>query len=121
MTVDSIVVRDLRVETHIGVTEEERATPQTVLIDLDIGVDLRPAGNSDDLTDTIDYSAVTGEVAALAAAESTQLLEHLAERIAEVLLSHSGVMTVTVDIAKESPPVAENVGRIAVRVERQAP
>lgn len=117
---DSIVVKDLRLDTRIGVTDEERESPQPVLIDLELGLDLQTAGRSDRLTDTLDYAAVTEEVAGLVRSGSRDLLEHLAEGIAEVLLAHKGVMTVTVDIAKETPPIAENVGRIAVRIERQA-
>ena len=117
---DSIVIKGLRLDTHIGVTEEERKAPQTMLIDLEVGLDLRAAGESDRVTDTLDYALVTDEVAGLVRSESRQLLEHLAEEIAGVLLAHKGVLTVSVDIAKERPPIAENVGRIAVRIERQA-
>ena len=117
---DSIVVSGLRLDTHIGVTEEERASPQPVLIDLEVGLDLQPAGKSDRLSDTLDYGAVTEEVSELVSTGSRQLLEHLAEGIAGILLAHKGVLTVSVDIAKESPPIKENVGRIAVRIERQA-
>ena len=118
--VDSIVIQGLRLDTHIGVTEEERETPQFVLIDLEVDLDLRAAGESDRVTDTLDYGIVTDEVAALVRSGSRRLLERLAEEIAGVLLAHMGVLTVSVDIAKESPPITENVGRIAVRIERQA-
>ena len=117
---DSIVIKGLRLDTHIGVTEKERATPQFVLIDLEVGLDLRTAGESDRVTDTLDYAVVTDEVGGLVRSGSRQLLEHLAEEIAGILLPHKGVLTVSVDIAKESPPITENVGRIAVRIERQA-
>lgn len=115
---DSIKIHGLRVDTHIGVSEEERSQPQTVLIDIDLEVDLRQAGDTDQLEHTIDYAEIASSVGQLVRSESVRLLEHLAEKIARVLLATKGVMTVTVEIAKDSPPVEENVDRIAVRIER---
>ena len=118
---DSIKVHGLRVDTHIGVSGEERSQPQAVLIDIDLRVDLSQAGRTDRLEHTIDYAMLVSSVAQLVRSEPVHLLEHLAEKIAEVLLTTKGVMTVTVEIAKESPPVEENVDRIAVRIERHKP
>ena len=115
---DSINIRGLRVDTHIGVSREERSQPQAVLIDIDLQADLSQAGDTDQLEDTIDYATMVSSVAQLVSSESVRLLEHLAEKIARVLLETKGVKTVTVEIAKESPPVGENVDRIAVRIER---
>lgn len=115
---DLIKIHGLRVDTHIGVSEEERSEPQAVLIDIDLQADLRQAGDSDELEHTIDYAAITSSVGQMVRSESVGLLEHLAEKIARVLLETKGVITVTVEIAKETPPVKENVDRIAVRIER---
>ena len=115
---DFIRIHGLWVETHIGASDEERANVQPVLIDLDIGSDLRAAGRSDDLGDTINYAELTTRVAELVADQEVSLLEHLAERVADSVLGVEGVQTVCVQIAKETPPVVENVRNIAVRIER---
>lgn len=115
---DSIVVRDLRVQTHVGATEEERSHPQLVIVRLEIAVDMLRAGQTDDLADTVDYGRVTSEVAKLVSTSSCALLEHLAEKIAGHIAAIPGVNGVTVEIAKDSPPIEEDVGEVAVRIER---
>lgn len=115
---DAISISGLRVQTHVGVTPEERAEPQEVLIDVTMLVDLRRAADSDALEDTVDYAKATTQVARVVEASRANLLEHLAGRVAEALLGMPGVVSVKVEIAKESVPVGENVHRIAVRIER---
>jgi len=116
---DRIVIRDLRVATRIGVSEEERATPQWVLVSVELEADLRSASESDDIGETINYHSVTTEIAALVRSTTCSLLEHLAEKIASRMSKIEQVHGVTVEIAKESPPVQEDVGSIVVRIERQ--
>lgn len=115
---DFIKIHGLWVETHVGATEEERAVSQPVIIDVDLGTDVSAAGASDDLADTIDYAEVTTLVAGLVSSKNVKLLEHLAEEVAGALLALEGVQTVLVQIAKETPPVRENVRNIAVCIER---
>ncbi len=115
---DTIKIEGLWVETHVGATDGERAAVQPVLIDLAIEADLRAAGRSDNLTDTINYAEVTTMVAGVVAESNVKLLEHLAEQVAEAVLALEGVRAVSVEIAKETPPVVENVRNIAVRLER---
>lgn len=115
---DRISIRDLRLTTSIGVTEEERAAPQWVRVTVELHTELKAAGLSDDLAHTIDYHRTTTEIAALVESSSCALLEHLAEKIATRMSTIDGVHGVTVEIAKESPPVEEDVGAITVRIER---
>ena len=115
---DSIIVRQLLVETRVGATEDERARPQPVTIDIEIATDLRRAGGSDDLADTVDYGAVTSGVAKLAEDSSCALLEHLAAKIAAHIAAIPHVDGVTVEVAKVSPPIDEDVGGVAIRIER---
>lgn len=116
---DAIVVKDLLLEGYIGVPEEERAQPQNVLVSFTLDLDLSAAGRSDDLSDTLDYGALISGVEGVVQGEAVKLIEHLAERVAGFLLDLPGVEKVTVEIAKESPPVPQTVGRVAMRVERQ--
>ncbi|MBW3595237.1 MAG: dihydroneopterin aldolase [Actinobacteria bacterium] len=118
MTGDRITISDLRVSTRVGVTDEERSEPQTVLVDLELFVDLHAAGTSDDLRDTVDYDRVATGVAELVRSSETNLLEALAESIARHVCTFTRVERVTVGVAKASPPVEEDVGPIAVRITR---
>lgn len=115
---DRIVVEGLIVPMRVGVTDEERREPQDVRLDLELHLPLAAAGRSDDLAQTVDYSAVTGEIARLVSGLEARLLEHVAERVAEALLRSPGLERVTVRIAKVLPPVPERVEAISVRIER---
>jgi len=116
---DLVTVRGLRVTTQIGVTEEERAQPQNVLIDVTIELSGEAAANSDDLDHTVDYNDLVTEVEALAAGGERRLLERLAGEICDLVLRRYGVPGVTVEVAKESPPVTQDVAGISVRLERR--
>lgn len=115
---DRIAIEGLRVETHVGATDDERAVPQVVFIDVEIGADLAESGRTDDLSDTINYAEVVTKAAELVSQSNVKLLEHLCQRVADAVLALEGVQTVAVQIAKERPPVRENVRNIAVRIER---
>lgn len=115
---DHILIQGLRVETRVGWTDEERARPQVVLVDLDLEIDATASARSDDLGDTVDYGAVIAEVAQHVSSREERLLERLAAEVAEMVSARNGVKRVSVEIAKEVVPVPEEVGRVAVRVER---
>lgn len=117
---DRILVAGLRVETRVGWTDEERAQPQTLLVDLDVETDATSSAGSDDLADTVDYATLIGEVARYLSTHEARLLETLAAGVAELVSAMNGVKRVSVEIAKEVVPVPEEVGRVAVRVERPA-
>lgn len=115
---DAIVVSDLVVPALIGVFEEERSQPQNVVVSFEVRLDLRSAGESDDLADTLDYGALVADVAGVVGARPVNLIEHLAERIATFLSGLPRVEGVTVEVAKEQAPIPEDVGRVSMRVER---
>jgi dihydroneopterin aldolase len=118
---DLIRVRDLRLRTRIGVSDEERAVAREVIVDFDLETDTRRAGVSDELADTIDYHQAVVAVAELVENAETRLLEHLAEKIAARLTALSGADEVILEIRKESPPIVEaEVGSVSVRIERRA-
>ena len=115
---DVIQVRGVRVMGVHGVLPEEQERPQPFEVDLDLEVDLRPAGASDQLADTVDYGALSDRVAACVAGESHALLERLAERIAAVAMTDSRVQAVTVTVRKLHPPLAVAVDHVGVRITR---
>ena len=101
-TNDQIIIRDLHLACRVGVTDAERATPQPIVAQLALQVDLTTAGNSDQLNDTVDYEQLTRRLLALAAEEPYALLERLATRISTVCLDFSRVTAVTVRLDKPS-------------------
>jgi len=117
---DCIELRGLRaVGTH-GALPEERVRAQPFEVDLDVDVDLRAAGRSDELGDTIDYGAFTETVVAVVAGPHAELLEHLAERVATAVLNRAGprAKSVTVTVRKLRPPVPADLASAAVRIRR---
>jgi dihydroneopterin aldolase len=115
---DVIAIDDLRVDARVGVTDDERAKPQSLLVSLEIKLDLARAAARDDLSDTIDYDWLATAVADLIRRDEAYLLEHLAGKVADLVSAVKGVQGVTVEIAKESVPTQERVGNVRVRLER---
>ena len=110
-TGDRIYLQDLRVACIIGARPEERRRTQEIGIDLCLHVDLEAPGHSDKLEDTVDYSQLSREIAAMAESSSFHLLERLAEEVAALALSHPKVQRVEVRLSK---PHALPRGRAAV-------
>ena len=118
---DRIELRGLRsVGTH-GVLVEEQERAQPFEVDLDLEVDLRPAGVSDSLADTVDYGAVADVVTAtVAGPRSFALLEALAWHVADAVLDVDHRITgVTVALRKLRPPLAVDIETVGVRVVRR--
>ena len=116
---DCIQLRGLRVVCIVGVLPEERERPQPIELDIDIYTDLSVAGKSDDLTDTIDYGAVTEAATEICLSLQAQLLEHVAQRIADQLLALTPVSAVDLTIKKLRPPIPRDIKSAAVRVVRR--
>jgi dihydroneopterin aldolase len=116
--VDRILIAGLRELGIHGVLPEERVRPQPFEVDVELHVDLAKAGASDDLADTVDYGAVCDAVSKVVSSESYQLLERLAQRIADVCRTDPRVVGVVIDVRKLEPPVAAQVDHVAVRIQR---
>ncbi|HVF75363.1 MAG TPA: dihydroneopterin aldolase [Acidimicrobiales bacterium] len=115
---DVISLRGLRVTGTHGVLAEEQSRAQPFEVDIDVHADLRAAGASDDLDDTVDYGALAEAAARVVAGERHALLERVAERIAEVALGDERVQSVTVTVRKLRPPVPLDIASTAVTVTR---
>ena len=119
-TADRIELRGLQLVGICGVLPEERERPQPLELDIDVYGFLGRAGHSDDLGDTIDYGAICDTVAALVAEAEAQLLEHLADVVAEALLvNYEAIAAVTVTVRKLRPPVPHQLASSGVRVHRE--
>ena len=115
---DAIQIRGVRAMGVHGVLPEEQERAQPFEVDLDLTVDLKSAGASDRLEDTVDYGGVIDAVAACVTGESYALLERLADRIAAVALGDERVSSVTVTVRKLEPPVAAALDHVGVRITR---
>ena len=118
---DRIELRGLVAIGHCGVLPEEQDRAQPLAVDLDIEVDLVKAARSDELAETVDYGAICSIVERVITTERFNLLERLAERIAEVVLGDEGVLGVEVAVRKLRPPVAQQLATCGVRISRSRP
>jgi dihydroneopterin aldolase len=118
---DRIELRGLRVVGTHGVLPEEQRRAQPFEIDLDIDTSLEEAGASDDLTDTIDYGAVSEAAAAVVSGAHADLMEHLAARIVDAVLDVAGprALAVGVTVRKLRPPVPVDLATAAVSITRR--
>ena len=97
---DRIHIRDILVRCIIGLNPEEREKKQDVIISLTLEGDLRKAGESDDLDNTIDYKTIKNRVISFTEANSFLLIERLAHEIAFLCLQHPRVQGVNVILDK---------------------
>ena len=116
-TLDRIHILDLKLRCIVGVFPEERREKQDVILNLTLHADLRKAGSSDDLADTVDYKTIKKKVIALVEASSYQLVERLAERVAEVCLEDRRVKKVEVFL--EKPGALRFARSVGVEIARE--
>ncbi|MBI2705771.1 MAG: dihydroneopterin aldolase [Actinobacteria bacterium] len=115
---DTIELRGLRAMAICGLLPEEQARPQPLLVDVDVEADLSRPGQTDELVDTIDYSAMAAELVRVLTVERFSLLERLAQRLCDVLLVDQRVERVTVRVRKLRPPVPHVLDTTGVRITR---
>jgi dihydroneopterin aldolase len=113
---DIIFLHDLKVDTVIGIWEWERKIRQTVAIDLDMAADIRKAAGTDSVEDTLNYKLVAKRVQQFVADSSFQLVETLAERIAEIIRDEFEVSWVRVKVNK--PGAIRGARDVGVLIER---
>jgi dihydroneopterin aldolase len=98
---DIIFLRELRIETIIGIYDWERETRQTVVIDLEMATDIRQAAATDSIEETLDYKAVAKRLIAFVEESSFQLVETLAESCASIVLDEFAVPWLRLTINKQ--------------------
>ena len=114
---DRICIRDLRVRCILGINQDERHEKQDVVINLTIHTDLRPAGKSDRLEDTVDYRALKKRILAMVEESQYRLVEALAEAIASLCLDFPGVARV--DVRVDKPHALRFAESVAVEITRE--
>ncbi|HEY9557261.1 MAG TPA: dihydroneopterin aldolase [Acidimicrobiales bacterium] len=116
---DLIELRGLRLSGIVGVLPHEQAQPQPLELDIDVMLDLAPAGASDGLDDTVDYGELCSVAEAVVASSSYALLEALATAVADAMLAADDrIGRLTVSVRKLRPPVAQQLATSGVRITR---
>ena len=118
---DRIVLRGLRVRGHHGVFEHERREGQDFLVDLVVWLDFAAATASDDLADTLHYGELAERVAAIVAGPPVNLIEVVAGRVADEVLTDARVQAVEVTVHKPQAPIPQDFADVAVVVHRTRP
>ncbi|KUJ72827.1 dihydroneopterin aldolase [Thiomicrospira sp. WB1] len=114
---DWIHIEGIRAQCVIGVHDWEKQSPQPIEIDLNLGCDLSAAGQSDDLTQTLDYKAITDDVLAWAQASRFELIETLAETLCQQLLDRYPLAQ-SVKMKLMKPHAVPYVGNVGLSIER---
>lgn len=115
---DKIHIRDLRARCIVGIFPEERTKKQDVILNITLHADLRKAGASDSIEDTVNYKDVKKKILAMVEASSYQLVERLACRVAEIVLEDGKVRRAEVTVDK--PGALRFAESVAVSIVRDA-
>jgi dihydroneopterin aldolase len=113
---DTIFITDLRVEMLIGVYDWERKVPQTVQLDLEIGIPDAKRPRSDRIRETIDYAKVIRRIQASLKQDRFLLVERLAEHLADLVMTEFKAPWVKVSVSKLA--VEKDVKRVGITIER---
>ena len=113
---DQVFIKDLLVRGIIGVNDWEREKPQDILINIAISADLSAAGESDDISDSVNYKTIAKKAQAKAETAQRLTVEALAADIAKLCLEEPGVLKVRVKI--EKPNAVRFARSVGVEVER---
>jgi dihydroneopterin aldolase len=115
---DIIFLSDLRIETVIGIYDWERKIKQTVAIDLEMATDIRRAAATDCIDDTLNYKAIAKRLIQFVGESEFQLVETLAEKVAEIVLNEFHVPWVKVRLSK--PGAVRGSRDVGILIERSA-
>ena len=113
---DKIIIKDLLAHGIIGVYEREREQPQDILINLILYTDLKAAGQSDRIEDSINYAEIAEQVKRHAQTAKRLTVEALAQDIVDILLNEFGVKEVIVRV--EKPNAIKYAGSVGVEIKR---
>ena len=113
---DKIYIRDLYLRCIIGINEEEKHEKQDVLINITMYTDLKTAGKTDNIADTVDYKAIKKSIIAMVEKSSCFLVEHLADRVAQICLDDKRIQRAVITVDK--PGALRFARSVAVEITR---
>jgi len=116
---DLVYIRELEVETVIGIYDWEREIRQRINLDLEMGTDIRQAANTEDVDNTLNYKSVSDRLIEFIEQSEFLLIETMAEQVAEIVLNEFSVKWLRLRLGKPGAvPQAADVGVIIERGER---
>lgn len=119
MATDMIYIKDLKVRALIGIYAWERQVPQAIVLDIDMATDIAKAAATDQIEDTLNYKAVAKRVIHFVEQSQFELVETLAERIAELIIAEFQVPWLRLRLNKKGAlRGAQDVGLIIERGSR---
>ncbi|MEK7747677.1 MAG: dihydroneopterin aldolase [Nitrospirota bacterium] len=113
---DKIGIYQIAFDAHIGTTQEERAIPQPLMVDIELTGAINTV--SDRLEDNIDYDLICRKIIDLGQTTSVNLIETLTEKIAQKVLEDRNVESIFVRVKKCNPPLKEIQGGFSVEIMR---
>ncbi len=113
---DIIYLNDLRIETIIGIYDWERRTKQTVILDIELGTDIKKAAATDNIKDTLNYKAVAKRIMAFVGESEFELVETLAEKVTDIILNEFDVPWCRLRLNKQG--AVKGVRDVGVVIER---
>ncbi|WP_327093311.1 dihydroneopterin aldolase [Nonomuraea sp. NBC_01738] len=119
MTTDRIVLKGLRARGRHGVLPAERELGQEFVVDATLFLDTRPAAAGDDLTKTVHYGELAEALVKVVEGEPVDLIETLAQRLADVCLESPLVSAARVSVHKPAAPIPLPFDDVVVTIERR--
>lgn len=115
---DELSVKGIECFAHHGVLDFEKREGQTFVVDLVLGLDTRPAAETDDLEETVDYGTLVGDVKAAVERDPVDLIETVVQRIADVCLKDGRVEWARVTLHKPDAPIDATYSDVALTITR---
>lgn len=115
---DRILVSGIEAFGYHGVQEDEKRDGQLFCVDVELELDLRGAAASDELGDTVDYGDLTSRVSRLVSEQRWNLIETVAQKVADLVLEHPMVTATTVTVHKPQAPIDVPFRDVTVTVRR---
>nr|WP_219501373.1 dihydroneopterin aldolase [Nonomuraea ceibae] len=119
LSADRIALKGLRARGRHGVLAAERELGQEFVVDVTLFLDTAPAAAGDDLSRTVDYGELAQDLVKVVEGEPVDLIETLAQRLADVCLARELVESVEVSVHKPAAPIPLPFGDVVVTIERR--
>jgi dihydroneopterin aldolase len=113
---DIVYIKDLRIDTVIGIYDWEREIKQTLVLNVEMGHDNRPAGSSDDIAKTLDYFTISRRLIEFVSEAQMLLIERVAEECAAIIMQEFGVRWLRLQVGK--PGAVSEAADVGVIIER---
>ena len=116
---DKVIVKNLELFCYHGVNPEEKVDGQIFVFDIEAGVDLTLPCKTDNVDDTVSYAKIIKTVRRVAQSEKNDLIERVAQRVADELFSEfDKIKTLKITLKKPQAPIKADFDYVAVEIER---